>query len=185
MGCFVGKPRCEYTDTQWNKGAQSKSKGCLNEAALAEKNRDRQCNTCGVTKVKGEFSITQWDNSTHTKNGSKCKECCEKILADTQWVKGWKVTAASKSEAAQTPDGAADVAPEWIEKTKSEAMRWLMEAPEIALPSVNAKTYRAMMALKGRQAWTDKVQKPDDSNIPAEEKLSGRSSTQGPGGARG
>ena len=51
-------------------------------------------------------------------------------------------------------------------------MRWLMEAPEIALPSVNAKTYRAMMALKGRQAWTDKVQKPDDSNIPAEEKLS-------------
>ena len=79
-GCGVGKPRCEYTDTQWNKGAQSKCKGCINEAALAEKNRDRQCNTCGVTKVRGEFSITQWDDSTHTKNGSKCKECCEKIF---------------------------------------------------------------------------------------------------------
>ena len=34
--------------------------------------------------------------------------------------------------------------------SKEEAGRWLMEAPENALPSVNAKSYAAMVALRGR-----------------------------------
>ena len=105
---------------------------------------------------KKDFSQTQWE--MNQKQGSQCKECC-KTRAENAHAEFAKAKAAAK----QVPDPAAS--PTWPSEDKTFAQRWLIEAPLLALPSENLKSYQAMHGIRGAQKWTTKQAQPDQSGI--------------------
>ena len=67
--------------------------------------------------------------------------------------------------------GASGEAEAWVEKTKAEAHRWVLEAPDIALPSEVQKSYQAILAAHGRPNWWMKVGTTSECTFTASEKL--------------
>ena len=150
--CGVEKPREEFSDRQWSQGQKSKCKQCILQEQIGSQVKLVPCIQCQAQKPKSAYTKTQLDQPHVV--GSKCRDCCNNNLKTSQqWVK----EKAKMSEA--KGDG-------WVKGDKEEAMRWVMEAPEDALPSVCRKSYCAMQALKGRINWVDKTPQKDQSGMP-------------------
>lgn len=56
-------------------------------------------------------------------------------------------------------------------ESKENMLRYLYQCPLLELPSVNAKTFRAILALGGRRDWQTRAPRLSDK-VPADEKLS-------------
>ena len=55
--------------------------------------------------------------------------------------------------------------------TKDSAMRWVLEAPELSLPSEDQKSFQAMLALRGRPEWWDRQLTQDANGFSVARKL--------------
>lgn len=118
---------------------------------------------CEVQKVKAEFSTTQWEQPKAI--GSQCKDCSSKRLQQSQdqFLDYKKQNSASHQAGERSLPLADEPAFD-----KAAAHRWLLTAPLLALPSENAKSFQAMHALRGSGRTQPS---PDNSGVPAEEKL--------------
>ena len=172
--CNICKSRADFTDTQRRYGKAAKCRQCVHELELAAQCRTVECRICGETKVKDAFSKTQQDKPKT--EGSKCKSCCDEALAATQ-------TAFKEKYVQKKPRN-----PEQL-MSKENAGRWVMEAPESALPSTDVKSSLAMVALENRSAELRRGFMPDTSGISVLKKIAMLKTTHNDlshlGGARG
>ena len=153
--------RAGFSNTQWLSGSSSKCRNCTLTNTMRQPKRVKVCKLCNKEKCKEDFSPTQWE--MNQKQGSQCKECCKTRVENRQGE-----FAKAKAAAKQAPDPAAS--PTWPSEDKTLAQRWLIEAPLLALPSENLQSYQAMYGIRGKQNWTTKQAKPDNSGIPPKRK---------------
>ena len=162
--CERDVSRAGFSDSQWLAGSTSKCKECVSEEGMKAAVRLRTCRTCGIEKCKDAFSKSQW--SMAHKTGSQCQDCSQqKVKANEEGFRK-KYGARSGNAAGET----AQVQKLIADKTAAE--RWVMEASELALPSENLKSYQAMHCLRSTSNWCGRAMEPDDSGIPAKQKLS-------------
>ena len=162
--CERDVSRAGFSDSHWLEGSTSKCKECVSEEGMKAAVRLRTCRTCGIEKCKAAFSKSQW--SMAHKTGSQCQDCSQqKVKANEEGFRK-KYGARSGNAAGET----AQVQKLIADKTAAE--RWVMEASELALPSENLKSYQAMHCLRSTSNWCGRAMEPDDSGIPAKQKLS-------------
>lgn len=152
--CRVEKACDNSSDAQLHKGTEAKCSNCVHDNKEGEKQHVQKCKACGADKVKAAFSDTQLAKSLQ--EDSKCNECAQRDLSASQY-----------QASSQRQDDVCLARPsgEWHEGSKSEAQRWLLEAPLLSLPSVCRKSYQAMMILRGRKDWQTKVGAADESEL--------------------
>jgi hypothetical protein len=93
-----------------------------------------------------------------------CKGC-----ADERLKASWK-----NFEPKQEAGGREEAPPKsdsWADHSKEAANRWILEAPEIALPSEITKSYQAVQALHSVDLWWEHQPKPSTCKSSAAEKL--------------
>ena len=121
--------------------------------------------TCAQEKAKDAFSTTQWQMPEKT--GSQCISCSDRKVRERR-----EAFAAANQTAPTSADADSGSTPAWPQDaSKADCERYILGAPELALPSVCTKTCQAMYGLKGRKNWHTVAPKLDTSGISAQQKL--------------
>ena len=162
--CFCNmfrKRDTEFSRSQWDNGKKAKCKACVHECKEGEASHLRPCVACGESKVHAAFAKSQRDKSLE--EGSKCLECAERDP---------KASQENFTEARRTRPSSQPVAPsEWSKGDKAEALRWVLEAPPLSLPSICRKSYQATRILRGLADWASRLGSPDESGFSPLQKL--------------
>ena len=121
--------------------------------------------TCAQEKAKDAFSTTQWQMPEKT--GSQCISCSDRKVRERR-----EAFAAANQTAPTSADADSGSTRAWPQDaSKADCERYILGAPELALPSVCTKTCQAMYGLKGRKNWHTVAPKLDTSGISAQQKL--------------
>jgi len=163
VACAIHKGRGDYSDNQWRrKEGEAKCKSCVSAFEARKKLHVRTCVECAVEKSVEQFSKSQMAKAV---GQSVCMVC-----ADKRMVKGWDNVVPMSSETDETK-GVSPEPDHWEEKSKDAANRWILEAPEVALPSEITKSYQAILGAHGRDGWWTQLPKDSVASFPAHEKL--------------
>ena len=101
------------------------------------------------------------------KTGSQCISCSDRKVRERR-----EAFAAANQTAPTSADADSGSTPAWPQDaSKADCERYILGAPELALPSVCTKTCQAMYGLKGRKNWHTVAPKLDTSGISAQQKL--------------
>ncbi|CAL1131098.1 unnamed protein product [Cladocopium goreaui] len=101
------------------------------------------------------------------KTGSQCISCSDRKVRERR-----EAFATANQTAPTSADANSGSTPAWPQDaSKADCERYILGAPELALPSVCTKTCQAMYGLKGRKNWHTVAPKLDTSGISAQQKL--------------
>ena len=161
-------PKCQkyqqkpaFSRRMWrHQDGVAKYKSCVSRTMAGQTLRVRTCAVCEVEKACDDFSKSQLGKSV--KEGMVCRPC-----ADSRLRASWENVEAVKPSG----EAAADKLDLWREKSHDAAHRWILEAPEIALPSEVTKSYQAILGAHSREQWWEQRPKQVVCTTPATEKL--------------
>ena len=164
--CKVHTQRSDFSLTQWGYGVKAKCKVCVNSSAFAAditlRKDTRFCSGCQRDVDVCGFSKTQLSRAV-SKVALKCRTCA-----------GTGGSVPKKEPISEEKPTTSGEPKQCLVKDKADATRWVMEAEETDLPSVNSRSWHAMRALRNRKGdqWWDTLPAQDKSGISLTLKMS-------------
>ena len=149
--CKVEKGIDAFSRKMWDLGKKRRCTMCITAGQIQQRVHNtkdtRYCSGCEKNLPFADFTKTQLDRP-HTKVPVYCRTCAQNNQKSSWNDTKERNAAKRKAEGEGGGGGEEGDKDEWPEKTRSAAMRFIMESPEENLPSTHAKSLQAVRALR-------------------------------------